>query len=200
MDNGNGFTLYKRRCVLVREFKTRVCVKCEKRKSIDEFDDSKTIGYYKKGTCLKCLKAKRRELGRNYYCNNLKKIRDRCKDYYNNNKKKVISKTLAYQKRNPEKVREWSRNWRKNNLEKAIESVRSYNKDISNNLKPSYVIRSLTRLLDLKPAYIKQYPALIAAKREQIRSVRLCKSLQKNKTKPQTIKQKNQPRQHRSKT
>jgi hypothetical protein len=162
---------------LTRIFKTRVCVKCEKRKSIDEFGKAVASGIYKRRECKKCF---------NYGCavyrkKNPEKVREGKRIWNKNNSEKIRERKRIWRNNNSEKVKEHSRRWYGNNAEKAKESTKRYCKGNRDNLRPNYVIAVLANRSGLKRSDIKQYPALIAAKREQLRSIRLCKSLQKNK-------------------
>lgn len=102
--------------------KTKVCAKCGKVKSLNEFSDSKRYKFGKNSRCKSCRREdsriyrqenteKTREYSKNYDKNNRDKINERRRKHYKTNSKEILDKRNKYRK--SEERKEYKRNYRK---------------------------------------------------------------------------------------
>jgi hypothetical protein len=110
----------------------KFCVRCNKIKSIDEFNELKSSKDGKNYICAGCARDK----GKKWYNDNI--------EYSREYKKKSSKK---YRKENPEKVKDSKNKWRKNNAEKHKEGVRRRSKRYRENKKDDiqFKLRNLIR-------------------------------------------------------
>ena len=117
----------------------KICSKCKKIKSIKEFGKEKKVKNELRSQCKSCFVENRRQ----YYMNNLEKVKENCRQYrinnlekfngysrtfYINHPEKIRIKNRQYRINNPEKVKELNKKWAKNNPERVREINREWSK------------------------------------------------------------------------
>ena len=116
---------------------SKVCTKCNIRKSIELFPKRKESldGY--RNECKECRKQynihlrlknpdKYIESDAIYYSKNKEKINNRSNEWYKNNKDRKLSVAKKWRENNKEKVIEISKRWVENNRDRVRENARKY--------------------------------------------------------------------------
>jgi len=107
--------------------KTKRCSKCKEIKPIYKFGKDKRHKDYHTSLCKNCLK----EYSKQYYKNNIEKIRE-SKRKWNKNNSEYMKK---YQKNNRERINECSRKQYKNNPEKINARIKKFRSIPQNRLR-----------------------------------------------------------------
>ncbi len=106
--------------------KERICTKCNKIKSLDQFDNKKDGKFGKSSYCIECRKIK----DKNYNKNNKNKIREYNKKYREKNRNKSILYSKNYRESNKDKLKELDRkNYYKNHEKKLKKNKEYYEKN-----------------------------------------------------------------------
>lgn len=135
--------------------KTKICLKCKKEKSINDFRIRSDNNKYR-NICKECEK----QYKQNYYKENKEKISENNRIYNKNNKEKINKYKKQWEINNPEKVKQARKKYRekyietirknarekrreryKNNKKQEIEAVKKYyqsNKEKVNSVKNKY--------------------------------------------------------------
>lgn len=122
---------------------TKICIECNKEKSIDDFKKTfhKNRNYlYVHNICKECYKIHKKKWNKNYQIKhkdeikaymeaNKDKHKNYCKIWHKNN----IEKEKEYRKINKEHLDEQRKEWRKNNIEKSREWHKNYKRKVREN-------------------------------------------------------------------
>ena len=93
---------------------TKICSKCGRELSLDNFYKKKDGKYGVSSICKDCSNA----ISKEYYENNREKINLRCKEYRETNKEKISLCNKEYHEKNKEKIKLQMKEYRENNKEK----------------------------------------------------------------------------------
>jgi hypothetical protein len=78
---------------------------------------------------------KLKEQGKQYYNNNVDKVKEKHKEYYNDNVVKISERIKKNRENNPEKFKERSKKYYNNNVDKVKEKKKEYYNDNANEIK-----------------------------------------------------------------
>ena len=107
---------------------TKICSKCGRELSLDNFYKKKDGKYGVSSICKDCSNA----ISKEYYENNREKINLRCKEYRETNKEKISLCNKEYHEKNKEKIKLQMKEYRENNKEHYKDLFKKYyenNKD-----------------------------------------------------------------------
>jgi hypothetical protein len=109
----------------VCKMQTKICSKCKKIKSIEDFNKDRTKKDGLRSSCKKCTQI----LNRQYHINNIEVRNKKSREYYKKNEEKLKEYQKEYRKNNPEKTREYQKEFRLNNPKKVKEYSKEYRKN-----------------------------------------------------------------------
>ncbi len=108
------------------------CVSCKKIKSTTDFTiNIKTNFLYK--SCIQCIQRKK-----DYYIDNLEKVRKRHKEYYIENSEKILKQTNEYKNVNKEKIIKQKKEYLMDIKNRIRKSVNRRISDVIKNKLPDY--------------------------------------------------------------
>jgi hypothetical protein len=140
-------------------FELKNCNKCNKNKTIEDFNKGKT-------QCKECLKAYReqnreklKEYRKAYYEQNREKVKECQKAYREQNREKLKECNKAYREQNREKVKEYKKAYYEQNREKVKECQKAYREQNREKLKEcqkAYREQNREKVKEYKKAYREQ--------------------------------------------
>jgi len=110
---------------------TKKCSICKKIKSINDFYRSKTTKDGYRDKCKSCFNGIQKE----WYKNNLGRIKEWHKSYRKRNSEKIRECNRKYRKNNSEKIKKYAKKYRQNNTEKIRKSVKEWQKNNPNKVR-----------------------------------------------------------------
>jgi hypothetical protein len=125
-------------------FELKSCNKCNKNKTIEDFNKGKT-------QCKECLKAYREQ--------NREKLKEYRKAYYEQNREKVKECQKAYREQNREKLKECNKAYREQNREKVKECKKAYyeqNREKVKECQKAYYEQNREKIKENRKAYREQ--------------------------------------------
>lgn len=132
--------------------KTKVCIKCNKAKTLNKFykDNSKKDGF--NGSCKECVKSRTNM----YYHENIEKAKKARKQYRDKNKEKKALVDKIYSQNNKEKIANYNKGYQIKNKERISNNQKIYrekNKEKLRKDKSLYNTKNREKINEKKKVY-----------------------------------------------
>jgi hypothetical protein len=130
---------------------TKICIKCNQEKSLDQFNFRKDTGKYR-NDCKACQK----EYSKKYRADNKDKIAEKKKEYYQENREQILEDNKIYYQENKEELNKQSKIYRETHKEELAEYFKNYyqdNKERINKRNSNYYYSNKEHFQELNKKY-----------------------------------------------